>query len=83
MYLSLCLEYDSAVVTSPRYFIGASFNDTFMTWKWINGSVVDQSFLSNYAVDDFTDTCLAWDYLPNLSEFPCSLKLPYLCEIPI
>lgn len=72
-------EYDSGVVTSSPYYIGASFNDT---WKWIDGSLVNPILLSMYSVPAVPDNCLAWNYLDNYSEFPCGLNLPYLCEIP-
>lgn len=82
LFFFVHLEYDSGAVTSLPYYIGASFNNTLMAWKWINGFSVDPFFLSMYSVPNVTDTCLTWNHLDTLQEFPCILKHPYLCEIP-
>lgn len=82
LFFFVHLEYDSGAVTSEPYYIGASFDNTLMAWKWINGFSMDSFFLSMYSVPNVTDTCLTWNHLDTLQEFPCILKHPYLCEIP-
>ena len=64
------------------YFIGGSFNDSVMDWRWINGSLIEPSFLMNYPVYGGTGLCLSWSDVHYLYEYPCDITFPSICEIP-
>lgn len=65
------------------YFIGGSFNDAAVDWKWVNGSIIDPNYLMNYPVSGGSGMCLIWSDILYLYDYPCTGTLPAICDIPV
>eukprot|EP00105_Crassostrea_gigas_P003546 XP_011416434.1 PREDICTED: C-type mannose receptor 2 isoform X2 [Crassostrea gigas] len=76
-------DYMSAQIMYFEYFIGGSFNDIVLDWKWINGSIIDPNYLMNYPVSGGPGACLIWSDIHYLYDYPCSISIPAICDIPM
>lgn len=65
------------------YFIGGSFDDIVVDWKWVNGSIIDPNYLTNYPVSGGPGACLIWSDIHYLYDYPCSVTIPAICDIPM
>lgn len=73
----------SAAMMYYDYFIGGSFNDAAVDWKWVNGSIIDPNYLMNYPVSGGSGMCLIWSDILYLYDYPCTGTLPAICDIPV
>lgn len=64
-----------------EYFIGGSFDDMVLDWKWVNGSIINSNYLMNYPVSGGPGACLIWSELHYLYDYPCSITIPAICDI--
>lgn len=77
------LDYMSAQIMYFEYFIGGSFDGVVVDWKWVNGSIIDPNFLMNYPVAGGPGACLIWSDIHYLYDYPCSVSIPAICDIPM
>lgn len=73
----------SAQMMYFEYFIGGSFDDIVVDWKWVNGSIIDPNYLMNYPVSGGPGACLIWSDIHYLYDYPCSITIPAICDIPM
>lgn len=83
VYTSIILDYTSAQIMYFEYFIGGSFDDMVLDWKWVNGSIIDPNYLMNYPVAGGPGACLIWSDIHYLYDYPCSISIPAICDIPM
>ncbi|XP_052710660.1 lymphocyte antigen 75-like [Crassostrea angulata] len=76
-------DYMSAQIMYFEYFIGGSFDDMVLDWKWVNGSIIDSNYLMNYPVSGGPGACLIWSEIHYLYDYPCSISIPAICDIPM
>ncbi|XP_065927837.1 C-type mannose receptor 2 [Magallana gigas] len=76
-------DYMSAQMMYFDYFIGGSFDDIVVDWKWVNGSIIDPNYLTNYPVSGGPGACLIWSDIHYLYDYPCSVTIPAICDIPM
>uniref|UniRef100_K1Q9I2 Uncharacterized protein n=1 Tax=Magallana gigas TaxID=29159 RepID=K1Q9I2_MAGGI len=77
------IDFMSAQIMYFEYFIGGSFDDIVVDWKWVNGSIIDPNYLMNYPVSGGPGACLIWSDIHYLYDYPCSITIPAICDIPM